>query len=74
MVFVVSSKPLVSQQIEACHQTRGIPGSDAVELTGEVPSNKRIEAVSLSTLVLYMDFMLLCRLEEKRVHDMTRKP
>ncbi|KAF9651402.1 P-loop containing nucleoside triphosphate hydrolase protein [Thelephora ganbajun] len=44
VIFVAPSKPLVAQQIEACHQTCGIPGSDAVELTGEVPRKKRIEA------------------------------
>ncbi|KAJ7071266.1 P-loop containing nucleoside triphosphate hydrolase protein [Mycena amicta] len=37
VVFVAPTKPLVSQQIEACHKTCGIPGSDAIELTGENP-------------------------------------
>jgi ERCC4-related helicase len=60
VVFVAPSKPLVAQQIDACHQTCGIPGSDAVELTGEVPAKKRIEAVSLGTLILYMDFTFPC--------------
>ncbi|KAJ7492863.1 hypothetical protein FB451DRAFT_1219867 [Mycena latifolia] len=35
VVFVAPTKPLVAQQIEACHKTCGIPGSDAIELTGQ---------------------------------------
>lgn len=50
VIFIAPSKPLVAQQIEACHQICGIPGSDAVELVGEVPSKKRIEAVSPKSL------------------------
>ncbi|KAF7339856.1 ATP-dependent DNA helicase mph1 [Mycena venus] len=34
VVFVAPTKPLVAQQIEASHKTCGIPGSDAIELTG----------------------------------------
>lgn len=56
VIFVAPSKPLVAQQSDACHQTCGIPGSDAVELTGEVPSKKRVEAVSLNPLILYLGF------------------
>nr|GAT47897.1 predicted protein [Mycena chlorophos] len=37
VVFVAPTKPLVAQQIEACHKTCGIPGTDAIELTGENP-------------------------------------
>ncbi|KAF8559410.1 P-loop containing nucleoside triphosphate hydrolase protein [Imleria badia] len=37
VVFVAPTKPLVAQQIDACHQTCGIPGRDAVELTGNNP-------------------------------------
>ena len=60
VVFVAPSKPPVAQQIEACNQTCGIPGSDAVELTGEASSKKPIEVVSLGILVSYMDLMLPC--------------
>ncbi|KAJ7655062.1 hypothetical protein DFH06DRAFT_1201495 [Mycena polygramma] len=35
VVFVAPTKPLVAQQIDACHKTCGIPGSDAIELTGQ---------------------------------------
>ncbi|KAJ7706436.1 hypothetical protein B0H17DRAFT_1037209 [Mycena rosella] len=35
VVFVAPTKPLVAQQVEACHKTCGIPGSDAIVLTGE---------------------------------------
>ncbi|TFK41383.1 hypothetical protein BDQ12DRAFT_679374 [Crucibulum laeve] len=41
VVFVAPTKPLVAQQIDACHQTCGIPGSDASELTGQVPKPTR---------------------------------
>ncbi|KAI0271516.1 hypothetical protein BC834DRAFT_859979 [Gloeopeniophorella convolvens] len=34
VIFVAPTKPLVAQQIDACHKTCGIPGGDAVELTG----------------------------------------
>ncbi|KIK99878.1 hypothetical protein PAXRUDRAFT_822238 [Paxillus rubicundulus Ve08.2h10] len=34
VVFVAPTKPLVAQQIDACHRTCGIPGGDAAELTG----------------------------------------
>ncbi|KAF9243791.1 P-loop containing nucleoside triphosphate hydrolase protein [Melanogaster broomeanus] len=37
VVFVAPTKPLVAQQIHACHRTCGIPGRDAVELTGNNP-------------------------------------
>ncbi|KAI6134141.1 hypothetical protein EV401DRAFT_1909732 [Pisolithus croceorrhizus] len=37
VVFVAPTKPLVAQQITACHQTCGIPGRDAAELTGNNP-------------------------------------
>ncbi|KAI0082224.1 P-loop containing nucleoside triphosphate hydrolase protein [Panus rudis PR-1116 ss-1] len=41
VVFVGPTKPLVAQQIDACHKACGIPGSHAAELTGEIPSVKR---------------------------------
>ncbi|KAF8446272.1 hypothetical protein L210DRAFT_3619974 [Boletus edulis BED1] len=37
VVFVAPTKPLVAQQIDACHRTCGIPGRDSVELTGNNP-------------------------------------
>ena len=46
VVFVAPTKPLVAQQIDACHQTCGIPGSDAAELTGQIPRAMRGRAVS----------------------------
>ncbi|EAU93305.2 DEAH family protein [Coprinopsis cinerea okayama7 len=42
IIFLAVTKPLVAQQIEACHDTCGIPGSDGVELTGEVASSLRV--------------------------------
>ncbi|VDB84462.1 unnamed protein product [Peniophora sp. CBMAI 1063] len=44
VIFVAPTKPLVSQQIDACHKTCGIPGRDAIELTGEVKTVNRSEA------------------------------
>ncbi|KAK1229390.1 3'-5' DNA helicase [Marasmius sp. AFHP31] len=53
VVFVAPTKPLVAQQVEACHRTCGIPGSDAVELTGENPRAMRNRAWK-SKRVFYM--------------------
>ncbi|KAL1952168.1 hypothetical protein VTO73DRAFT_1317 [Trametes versicolor] len=44
VVFVAPTKPLVAQQIDACHKTCGIPGSAAAELTGNVTKDRRIAA------------------------------
>ncbi|CEL57534.1 fanconi anemia group M protein [Rhizoctonia solani AG-1 IB] len=44
VVFVAPTKPLVAQQIEACHESCGIPGRDAIELTGTVTKNLRRRA------------------------------
>ncbi len=45
VVFVAPTKPLVAQQIDASHKTCGIPGSDAIELTGQNPKPMRHRAV-----------------------------
>lgn len=60
VVFVAPTKPLVAQQIEACHRTCGIPGSDAAELTGEVPKALRHRAVRMFVSVVF--FVAHCRL------------
>ncbi|KAK7064429.1 ATP-dependent DNA helicase mph1 [Favolaschia claudopus] len=44
VVFVAPTKPLVAQQIEASHKSCGIPGSDAIELTGQNPRPMRARA------------------------------
>ncbi|KAJ7275284.1 hypothetical protein B0H12DRAFT_1086574 [Mycena haematopus] len=44
VVFVAPTKPLVAQQIEASHKTCGIPGSDAIELTGQNSPSLRARA------------------------------
>ncbi|KAG6832231.1 hypothetical protein H0H92_004196 [Tricholoma furcatifolium] len=59
IVFVAPTKPLVAQQIEACHQACGIPGCDAAELTGQIAraargrlwKEKRIFYMTPQTLV-----------------------
>jgi ERCC4-related helicase len=35
------TRPLVNQQIEACHKIVGIPQSDTAELTGKLPPEER---------------------------------
>ncbi len=47
VVFVAPTKPLVAQQIEACHKTCGIPGSHAAELTGQNSRAVRARTVSI---------------------------
>ena len=49
VVFVAPTKPLVAQQIDACHKTCGIPGRDAVELTGDKATALRNRFVCLSS-------------------------
>ncbi|KAF9451787.1 P-loop containing nucleoside triphosphate hydrolase protein [Macrolepiota fuliginosa MF-IS2] len=53
VVFVAPTKPLVAQQIEASHQSCGIPGNDAAEMTGEIPKSKR-EKLWQEKRVFYM--------------------
>ncbi|KZO99737.1 P-loop containing nucleoside triphosphate hydrolase protein [Calocera viscosa TUFC12733] len=53
VVFVAPTKPLVSQQIRACHEICGIPVEDAVEMTGETPQAQR-ERYWQSKRVVYM--------------------
>lgn len=44
IIFMAPSRPLVTQQISACHGIVGIPLKDAVELTGKDPADRRAEA------------------------------
>ncbi|KAG8934400.1 3'-5' DNA helicase [Tulasnella sp. 418] len=53
VVFVAPTKPLVAQQVEACHKSCGIPGTDAVQLTGDTTQTSRIEQWK-SKRVLYV--------------------
>ncbi|TDH65301.1 hypothetical protein CCR75_008546 [Bremia lactucae] len=41
VVFMAPTKPLVAQQIKACHEIMGIPLSDTAELQGNVPPTMR---------------------------------
>ncbi|KAH7104482.1 P-loop containing nucleoside triphosphate hydrolase protein [Auriculariales sp. MPI-PUGE-AT-0066] len=43
IIFLAPTKPLVAQQITACHEACGIPGTDAAELNGDIPPSKRAE-------------------------------
>ncbi|KAL1892102.1 3'-5' DNA helicase [Sporothrix stenoceras] len=53
MVFVAPTKPLVSQQVEACLNIAGIPKSDTTLLTGETPPALR-EAEWASKRLFFM--------------------
>lgn len=46
MIFVAPTKPLVAQQISACHEVCGIPGRDSIEMNGEMPAATRNRYVS----------------------------
>jgi superfamily II RNA helicase len=41
VIFMAPTKPLVSQQAEACHKTVGIPKHDMIEMTGNMNPEKR---------------------------------
>ncbi|CAH7673641.1 hypothetical protein BY996DRAFT_4579160 [Phakopsora pachyrhizi] len=41
VIFLAPTRPLVQQQIEACHSIAGIPSSDCVSMTGTTPASKR---------------------------------
>jgi ATP-dependent DNA helicase MPH1 len=41
IVFMAPTKPLVDQQISACSDIVGIPGSDTSQLTGTISSEER---------------------------------
>lgn len=41
IVFMAPTKPLVAQQIQACHEIMGIPLADTAELQGNVPPATR---------------------------------
>jgi ATP-dependent DNA helicase MPH1 len=71
-VFVAPTKPLVAQQIEACHRVCGIPGSHAVELTGNNPRAMRSRAVCLSSSISCLAVIeLQFQWVEQRVFYMT---
>lgn len=46
LVFLMPTKPLVTQQHEACQTTCGIPGHDAATITGDDPIAWREKTVS----------------------------
>ena len=41
VVFLAPTKPLVEQQVKACHNIMGIPARDTAHLEGSVPPEKR---------------------------------
>lgn len=41
IVFMAPTRPLVTQQIEACYSICGLPQTDTIELTGNLPPNQR---------------------------------
>lgn len=56
IIFVAPTKPLVAQQIEASHQSCGIPGTDAIELTGQIPRSTRAVYVILLAFIFGTGF------------------
>lgn len=44
IIFLAPTRPLVAQQIKACHYIAGIPQSECVELTGQTASKLRAVA------------------------------
>uniref|UniRef100_A0A182JY30 Fanconi anemia group M protein n=1 Tax=Anopheles christyi TaxID=43041 RepID=A0A182JY30_9DIPT len=42
VIFMAPTRPLVSQQIDACSRIVGIPRSDTAEVTGKQPRHKRV--------------------------------
>jgi ERCC4-related helicase len=43
VIFLAPTKPLVTQQINACHSIMGIPEEDIAHLEGTVSANKRAQ-------------------------------
>ena len=41
VLFLAPTRPLVNQQVDACHQSAGLPENDAVELTGSIKPAQR---------------------------------
>lgn len=52
IVFLAPTKPLVTQQIDACHNIMGIPISDTIELTGRINPKQR-EAIWREKRVIF---------------------
>ena len=51
VVFLAPTKPLVAQQIFACHDITGIPSTETIELTGAVSQKQREMAWSKKRVV-----------------------
>ena len=43
IIFMAPTKPLVAQQVEACHDVVGLPEEDTAQLDGNVPVERRRE-------------------------------
>lgn len=43
VVFMAPTRPLVSQQIRACHDIMAIPAEDTIEMTGTMNPNDRVQ-------------------------------
>ena len=65
------TKPLVAQQVDACHRTCGIPGSDAAEMTGEIAKATRARLVRKIHCRSKTQLNTLLQWEAKRVFFMT---
>lgn len=56
IIFLAPTKPLVTQQIFACHNTMGIPSAETIELTGK----KIIYEVQNIIIFKYL-YLLYCK-------------
>lgn len=67
IIFMAPSRPLVTQQIKACHGIAGIPLQDAVELTGKDPPEKRQEQWDTRRLFYCTPQTVINDLRNKRI-------
>lgn len=68
LVFLMPTKPLVTQQHEACQTTCGIPGDDAATITGDDPIAWRERTVrEQDTQITSRTLTAVLKWKEKRV-------
>ncbi|KZV64973.1 P-loop containing nucleoside triphosphate hydrolase protein [Peniophora sp. CONT] len=66
IIFCAPTKPLVDQQLHACHQACGIPAADAIKLDGEVKPSQRKQAWSALRVFYVTPQTLMNDLKEER--------
>ncbi|CAL8115708.1 unnamed protein product [Orchesella dallaii] len=63
VIFMAPTRPLVTQQLDACHNTVGISPSKTVELTGQITPPKREKLWNEKTVFFLTPQVLLSDLE-----------